>query len=200
MRRKSATTSSGRTGGKTFDVNPVFDEDEVVRMVKHGTERLTSMQMADGGWGWFSGRGEQSSPHTTAVVVHGLQVAAKNDIALVAGVLKRGIDWLTIYQTNNVRSLKNHAIKDPEERRKKITKSYAGNLDALIFMILTDAGHVNAEMRDFLYRDRTKLSAYGKSVFGLALHAQGQKEKLDMILQNIEQFVVEDAEKSDRVF
>ena len=179
---------------ETFDANPVFDEDEVVRMVKHGTERLTSMQMADGGWGWFSGRGEQSSPHTTAVVVHGLQVAAKNDIALVAGVLKRGIDWLTIYQTNNVRSLKNHAIKDPEERRKKITKSYAGNLDALVFMILTDAGHVNAEMRDFLYRDRTKLSAYGKSVFGLALHAQGQKEKLDMILQNIEQFVVEDAE------
>ncbi len=52
---------------ETFDVNPVFDEDEVVRMVKHGTERLTSMQMADGGWGWFSGRGEQSSPHTTAV-------------------------------------------------------------------------------------------------------------------------------------
>ena len=37
---------------KTFDPNPVFDEDEVVRMVKQGTERLTSMQMADGGWGW----------------------------------------------------------------------------------------------------------------------------------------------------
>ncbi len=179
---------------ETFDTNPVFDEDEVVRMVKQGTERLTSMQMADGGWGWFSGRGEHSSPHTTAVVVHGLQVAAKNDVALVPGVLKRGINWLTIYQTNNVRYLKNQAIKDPEERRKKVTKSYAGNLDALVFMILTDAGHVNAEMRDFLYRDRTRLSAYGKSVFGLALHSQGQKEKLDMILQNIEQFVVEDAE------
>jgi hypothetical protein len=54
---------------KTFDSNPVFDEDEVLRMVKRGAERLTSMQMSDGGWGWFSGRGEQSWPHTTAVVV-----------------------------------------------------------------------------------------------------------------------------------
>lgn len=179
---------------KTFKSNPVFDEDEVVRMVKQGTERLTSMQMSDGGWGWFSGRGEQSAAHTTAVVVHGLQVAVKNDVAIVPGVLKRGIDWLTIYQTNNVQYLKNHAIKDSEERRKKITRSYAGNLDALVFMILTDAGHVNAEMRDFLYRDRQHLSAYGKAVFGLALHAQGQQEKLDMILQNIEQFAVEDAE------
>ncbi len=64
-------------GWKRFDRNPVFDNDEVKRMVKDGVQQLTEMQLADGGWGWFSGCGEQSWPHTTAVVVHGLQSPKK---------------------------------------------------------------------------------------------------------------------------
>ena len=44
-------------------------------MVKDGISRLASMQCSDGGWGWFSGWGEHSWPHTTAFVVHGLQIA-----------------------------------------------------------------------------------------------------------------------------
>ena len=42
-----------------------------------------NMQNADGGWGWFSGFGEQSWPHTTATVVHGLQIARENDLLLL---------------------------------------------------------------------------------------------------------------------
>ena len=57
---------------KHYERNPVFDEDEVRRMVKEGVERLTEMQLSDGGWGWFSGWGEHSTPHTTALVIHGL--------------------------------------------------------------------------------------------------------------------------------
>ena len=75
---------------KRYDRNPVFDEDEVRRMVKDGVNRLTEMQLSDGGWGWFSGFGEHSSPHTTALVVHGLQVARHNDVALVPGMLGTG--------------------------------------------------------------------------------------------------------------
>lgn len=179
---------------KTFDHNPVFDEDEVERMVKQGVERLTSMQLSDGGWGWFSGRGERSWPHTTAVVVHGLQTATKNDVALVPGMLDRGVDWLKKYQAEQVQYLKNSLIKDDEQRRNKRMKYRTDNLDAFVFLILNDAGQVNEDMRDFLFRDRIHLSVYGKAVFGLALHSQDQNEMLDMILKNIEQFVVEDAE------
>ena len=68
---------------KRYDRNPVFDQEEVRRMVKEGVRRLTEMQLSDGGWGWFSGRGERSSAHTTAHVVHGLQIAVKNDVAVV---------------------------------------------------------------------------------------------------------------------
>ena len=60
---------------KRFDDNPVFDDAELTKIVKAGVQRLTEMQLSDGGWGWFSGWGEQSTAHTTATVVHGLQVA-----------------------------------------------------------------------------------------------------------------------------
>ena len=63
--------------------NPVFDKGEVDRMVKAGLQRLTNMQNSDGGWGWWSGWNEHSYPHTTAVVVHGLQSARANDVAVV---------------------------------------------------------------------------------------------------------------------
>ena len=63
-----------------YDHNPVFDEDEVAAMVSAGVKRLAAMQLSDGGWGWFSGYGEHSYPHTTALVVHGLQIARQNGV------------------------------------------------------------------------------------------------------------------------
>ena len=177
---------------KHYDRNPVFDEDEVRNMVKEGVDRLTQMQLSDGGWGWFSGWGECSSPHTTAYVVHGLQIARQNDVALVPGVLERGIEWLKRYQDEQVQLLKNAAIKDKPENMR--WKENADNLDAFVYMVLVDGGVNNADMIEFLYRDRTKLSVYAMAMYGLALEKQGQKEKLDMILQNIGQYVQQDDE------
>lgn len=173
---------------KRFDRNPVFDEAEVQAMVKEGLERLTTMQCSDGGWGWFSGWGEHSWPHTTAVVVHGLQVAKANDVAIVPGVLEKGVEWLKRYQTEQVQWIKNWGKPNLPQ------KQFADALDALVYMILVDADVANNEMNDFLYRDRVKLPVYAKALFGLALHKQQQEEKLKMILENIEQFVVQDNE------
>ncbi len=178
-------------GWKRYDRNPVFDNDEVRRMVQDGVQKLTQMQLADGGWGWFSGYGEQSWPHTTAVVVHGLQVAKQNDVALVPGMLERGTQWLKQYQQRQVELLKNALVKP---KPKEPYKTTADNLDAFVYMVLVDGGVDNAAMRDFLYRDRVHLSVYAKALFGLALQKQGQKEKLAMILKNISQFLVVDNE------
>lgn len=173
---------------KRFDRNPVFDQEELDRMVKEGLTALTNMQCADGGWGWFSGWGEQSWPHTTAVVVHGLQIAQANDQALVPGMLERGVEWLNQYQQRELQKLKNAPGKvDPY-------KTAADDLDAFVYMVLVDAGIDNAEMKDFLYRDRTGLAVYSKAMFGLALAKVKDQEKLDMILKNIEQYLVQDAE------
>jgi alpha-2-macroglobulin len=170
--------------------NPVFDEEEVRKMVKDGVERLTQMQLSDGGWGWFSGWGERSSAHTTALVVHGLQVARDNDVALVPGMLERGVEWLKRYQAEEVRKLKN-ALQEPKVRP---WKSSADNLDAFVYMVLLDADVSSHDMKEFLYRDRLKLSVYAMAMFGLALEKQGDKEKLDMILRNIAQYVRQDDE------
>ncbi len=175
-------------GWKRFDRNPVFDEAEVTAMVKSGLERLTEMQVSDGGWGWFSGWGEHSYPHTTAVVVHGLQIARENDVAIVPGVMERGIEWLKRYQAGEVQQLKNAPSKTNP------WKEHADALDAFVYMVLVDADHANADMLEFLYRDRTHLPVYAKSLFGLALHKQKQADKLAMILKNIEQFLVQDDE------
>ncbi|HEX8914609.1 MAG TPA: alpha-2-macroglobulin family protein, partial [Humisphaera sp.] len=176
--------------------NPVFDVATVQAMTRDGVNRLTNMQNADGGWGWFSGFGEQSYPHTTALVVHGLQIARENDVAIVPGVIERGVQWLKRYQQQQVNLLNRFPAKVSPY------KEFADDLDAFVYMVLTDAGTdrnaaKNAdEMREFLYRDRVHLSVYTKAMFGLALQKQlpQQREKLDMVLQNIGQYVVNDDE------
>lgn len=171
--------------------NPVFDSAAVVDMTKAGLDRLTAMQNGDGGWGWFSGFGEASYPHTTAVVVHGLQIAAANQVAIVPGVLDRGVDWLKRYQASQVTQIKNAAAKVRQ------WKEHADDLDAFVYMVLTDAkagGDDMKEMDAFLYRDRNFIGVYSKAMYGLALSRQNEKEKLDMILQNISQYLVQDNE------
>ncbi len=167
--------------------NPVFDEAEVARMVKEGVKKLTAMQLTDGGWGWFSGWGERSYPHTTATVVHGLQLAQQNGVALVPGMLDRGVRWLRNYQAEQVRRLK-------LPKGAPWHKRSADNLDAFVYMVLVDADVANEEMMNFLYRDRKNLAVYAKAMYGMALHKQKQAEKLAMIVKNIDQFLVEDDE------
>ncbi len=174
---------------KRFKRNPVFNVADVEAMTQAGVDALAQMQISDGGWGWFSGWGERSWPHTTATVVHGLQLAKANGVKLPQGLLERGETWLRNYQDEQVRRLHNYADQD-----RIPWKPYADNLDAFVYMVLVDANVQHDDMRDFLYRDRTHISVYGKAMFGVALHKNNQAEKLAMILENIRQYVVEDAE------
>ena len=149
---------------KRWKRNPVFDVETVRAMVGQGVRRLAAMQLSDGGWGWFSGWGEHSTPHTTATVVHGLQTARANGAELLPGMLERGVSWLEDYQAGELRKLRN------AEAEKKPWKRRADNLDALVQMVLADAGRADAAMADYLYRDRTHLSVYALAMFGMALH------------------------------
>jgi len=177
-------------GTKWVPRNPVFDQAEVQRMVKRGLERLTNMQLSDGGWGWWSGWGERSYPHTTAVVVHGLQIARANDVAVVPGVIQRGIEWLKRYQAEQLQRLINW-----EQNKKNVRKKqFADNLDALVYMVLVDEKADNQEMRKRLYRDRNHLSVYAKAMFAIACHHVGDLARRDMLKRNVEQYLREDDE------
>jgi hypothetical protein len=171
-----------------YEHTAVFDEVELAKRSAEGIKRLADMQLSDGGWGWFSGYGEFASPHTTALVVHGLQIARQNDVKLPDGMLDRGLGWLTEFQGKQVQLLEN-GISETRPYKKK-----ADDIDALVFMVLTDSGARNDGMLAFLNRDRAHLSVYAKAMFGLALERLGDKVNLALVLQNIEQYVVKDDE------
>jgi alpha-2-macroglobulin len=179
-----------RVTGKVHE--PVFDEAVLHDMVKDGISALASMQCSDGGWGWFSGWGEHSWPHTTAYVVHGLQIARACDVALLPGMIERGVEWLQRYEVEQTL-----LIRAAEKKEKgTLWKEHADNLDAFVYMVLADEGPKadNLEMRGYLYRDRNELAVYAKAMFGLALNKLGDIEKRDMLMRNIDQFLVQDDE------
>lgn len=183
-----------RDDWKRFDSNPVFDEAELDKIVKAGVNRLIEMQLSDGGWGWFSGLGERSSAHTTAVVMHGLLVARDNDVAIVPNTIDSGTTWLQNYQAEQIRRIENWAKEDANGERLKPYKRYADNLDALVYMVLAEAGQDSVAMRKYLYRDRTKLAVYALANFGLALHKNNHSEELAMVMRNLSQYVQQDDE------
>ena len=131
---------------------------------------------------------EHASAHTTALVVHGLQVARRNDLKLPGGMLERGIAWLRNDQARQLQLLENGV------KQIKPFKTSADDRDALVFMVLTDADVRNDRMLGFLGRDRTHLSVYAKAVFGLALERIGEKDRLAAVLRDITQYVVRDDE------
>lgn len=180
--------------GKRAVPNPVFDQEKLNRIVKAGVNRLQEMQLADGGWGWFTGWEERSTPHMTATVVHGLQIAKQNEVALVPGVFERGVKWLEQYQAEQVRQLANVDDNGHVIDKNKPSKLQVDNVDALVYMVLADNDQRNDAMRDRLFRDRKHLSVYGLTCYGLALHRQHEPEKLAMVLRNIGQYVVQDNE------
>ncbi|MDR3196862.1 MAG: alpha-2-macroglobulin [Planctomycetaceae bacterium] len=194
-------------GGKDWaiarKISPVFDKEQITEMVRDGVTKLTNMQNADGGWGWFGGYGEHSSAHLTALVVHGLKLAQRNDVAVDSIVPNRGRDWLYRYQKEQVELLNNSLLSN-EEKKEKRTKLYADDTDAFVVMVLAEVedrfglmGTEMTKMREYLWRDRGKLSPYGAAMFGIALKTwklNGNDEKAEACVKIIEQYLVQDDE------
>ncbi|ACL03282.1 alpha-2-macroglobulin domain protein [Desulfatibacillum aliphaticivorans] len=173
---------------KQWDENPVYDPAKVRDMVREGVDKLASMQNSDGGWGWFSGRGERSYPHTTATVVRGLRKARVAGAEVSDIVRLKGLLWLDRYEEEQLTKLNNAASKT------KPYKTYADNTDAYIFMILAQAGRGNQAMKDYLMRDKTRLSVYGLTLLGAGLQAMEEREDLARVMKNISQYLVCDDE------
>ncbi|MFN9719676.1 MAG: alpha-2-macroglobulin family protein, partial [Planctomycetota bacterium] len=182
--------------GRGQDFNPVFDDAQMNRIIFEGVRKLTEMQLSDGGWGWFSGFGEHPSPHLTSQVVHGLTVAQQNDVPILPDVLQRGVEWLKNYQAVEIAKLRegDRHRENEKYRGNEPSKTTADNLDAYVAMVLTDHGVSDPVMSDYLYRDRGQLSVYGLALTGMVLHRQESLERRDMVLKNIEQFLVQDEE------
>ncbi len=178
--------------------NPVFDSSEMDIIVRDGVEALTEMQLADGGWGWFSGYGERSSAHLTALVVHGLQVAHANDVPVLPDVIARGVTWLKTHQTEELNKLREgdrrRKENDPDTKRRKPYRMQANNLDAFVAWVLSGHEANDTTMTEYLFRDRLKLSVYGLCLTGLVLDQQQEIDRRDQVLRNVDQYLQQDDE------
>ena len=169
----------------------VFDESILKDMVNVGLKRIYSMQLSDGGWGWFSGYGETSSAHTTAYAVRSLLVAQENGIRVDPAILTRGIQWLEHYQAKELQKLKNGATNTTPY---KLT---VDNLDAFVHLVLIKAKSKSPDisaMSKYLFRDKNHLSVYAKAMLALSLHRQNKTSLSDEVKENIEQYLVIDEE------
>ena len=166
-------------GWKRFDRNPVFDEAEVQhdgRRPASAPGRACSAPTAAGAGSpaGASTPGRTPPPWSSTAC----RSPSDNDVALPAGMLERGVDWLKNYQAEQVQQLKNAADQDHARTRSTPTTSTPWST-----WCWSTPDVANDEMREFLYRDRTELAVYAKAMFGLALHKQQQADKLAMILQ-----------------
>jgi len=164
----------------------VFDEDEVKKMARTGLARLEAMKNSDGGWGWFPG-GRESSPHITAIVLHGLKTAERTGFDINDGLIRNGVNWLTQHEAEQLRRL-----RLPEKAKDR--KLAPDNLDALIHNVLVEYKAGDKAMRALLYEKRSGLSRYNLALLGLTCDALEEDARRDMCLRNLKQFLKQDDE------
>lgn len=186
---------------RQWQTNPVFDEVEMEKMIAKGVDQLMQMQNSDGGWGWFSGYGESSYPHTTAVVVHGLLVAKLNGAKIPNRMLDSGVAWLVAHEHQQTAALQRYVDREalrkagkkvPKDNRPE--KATCDAEDAFVRMVLGEAGRDSEPMLAFLYRDRLSLPVYGKCLLGLEENRKGDESRRDEVILMISQFLKRDAE------
>lgn len=165
--------------------NPVFDERVLETMVRNQLQHLSSTQGQDGGWGWLPGSSQRSSAHATAQVVRGLLVARQHGVALIPGMLERGLSWLKNYEQEQRARLR----LPPTDRKHK---PHADNMDAYVHRVLVKGNMQDPTITQRLFDDRNHLSAYGKSLLAMTLLQSDSQAELAIVMRNIEQVLVMD--------
>ena len=174
---------------KRWDESPVFNPKELDRLVRRGLHTLKVMQLSDGGWGWFSGYHEHSTPYMTAYVMRGLMVARANGADVDSAEVNRGRQWLENHFSERLKK-----IMAQEEKKQT---PYISNTDALVYLALMRSGSMSISvppMLERLYKYRDQLSPYGKSLLALGLDMKKEPQKLDMLMRNLKQFLKIDNE------
>lgn len=165
-----------------YAYSPVFNSDEMSRMIQAGLDRLYSFQRADGGWGWW--REDDSSPSQTAYVLQGLQAALQAGVRVDRNVYERGLNFL---QTSIRREL-----KKPENERQLCDIQTQAYLAYVLSLENRLEGTERKKWLDHLYESRAHLNHYGRALLALAFHQMKQTERAQMLLRNVLQFVERD--------
>jgi uncharacterized protein YfaS (alpha-2-macroglobulin family) len=102
-------------------------------------------------------------------------------------LIEQGVAWLAGYENSTLARLQSPK-GDPD------WLEFPDNLDATVHAVLVENGVGSDEMRRRLYEARTRLSRYNLAQLGLACHFKGEKERRDMLLRNLRQYLKHDDE------
>lgn len=146
---------------------------ELDAITKQSLERLYDFQHGDGGWGWW--KHGNSDHFMTSYVIWGLALAKQAGIEVKDSSLNRAINWLDkelVEQENNF-------------------DNQAWMLHALAS---TKTGGSNAQNVAFanLWKNRTRLNAYSRSLLALSAHYFEDAEKAKVLIRNLENGVKRD--------
>ncbi|HVO31167.1 MAG TPA: alpha-2-macroglobulin family protein [bacterium] len=141
-------------------------------MTEEGLKRLYDFHHSDGGWGWW--KEGASDRFMTAYVVWGMALARDAGVKVNASVLDRGANFLQLNLVN-------------EE----------GNLDRQAWMLHAlsawRAGTKKTEPSKYetrtigeLWKAHTRMNAYSRSLFALALSRYGMADKAKLLVENLE--------------
>src|SRR5205823_4807951 len=134
---------------KELNIKSKIDPAALEKKVRAGLERLYDFQHDDGGWGWW--KTDESHPFMSAYVVAGLTQAKAAGYDVHPDALQKGGDWLRTQLESG--------------------KAIAPDSRAYGIYALVQSGAKPKPLLNAAWEQRTKMSAYGIALMGLAFDA-----------------------------
>jgi hypothetical protein len=145
--------------------DPVFHTQALKHVVEAGLERLYGFQNGSGGWGWWNE--DRMDAFITAYVVNGLRVAKLAGAPVDEGRFQNGVNALK------------RSLEKEEDLHRATYCAY----------VLAECGALDDKPIEHLYTRRGDMNSYGRALLAMALHLKGKKEKAEVAIRNMEDFV-----------
>ncbi|MCK4665298.1 hypothetical protein KAU33_01015, partial [Candidatus Dependentiae bacterium] len=135
--------------------------EKIPEMVEKGFKMLYDMQHHDGGWGWWTN--DNTHPYMTAYVVYGLAMAIEADYKVDMNRYRNGVK----------------SLEEQFEKQKPCDQK------AYMAYVMSHLKKPDKKGIIKLYKDRDKLSIYGKSLLAMAMFNIDEKSKGEAIVKFI---------------
>lgn len=143
---------------------------ELPKMIVAGLDRLRGFQHGDGGWGWWEN--DATHPYMTAYVVYGLSLARQADVRVDESMYQRGVSSLETQLAGKAVSAHGGGEEDPNAR-------------AYMIFCLAQAKKVDSKQLGKVFKNRDKLSSYGKAVLARALWRMDEKDSARTVCEEL---------------
>jgi uncharacterized protein YfaS (alpha-2-macroglobulin family) len=142
---------------------------ELTGVVESSLQRLYRLQNRDGGWGWSES--DDSDVWQTAYAVYGLNSAREAGYEVNDRVLRRGIDFL----------------------QGSLTETRDLEVKACLSHVLAEVGEGDLSLARSLAERRRNMDLYAQAQLALALHALGDGQGAQRIVDDLAELAVETA-------